>query len=153
EPVPAGSQAVDLDIGSALGDRDSTMESPTRTTDAHLALHDSDFSGDATTRQMTQRVQSEEPAPVMPEYGMEEGTQAPTVEQRGMYGQDNPTIRQKGDMALRQGGVDQTAELNVDDLGLDLTALDTVDQPGLSASSDAPTMVAGLDEQSRRVIE
>jgi len=153
EPVPSGSHAVDLDIGSALGDRDTTVESPTRTTDAHLALHDSDFSGDATTRQMTQRVKSEEPAPVMPEYGMEEGTEAPTVEQPGVYGQDNPTIRQKVDMALRQGGVDQTAELNVDDLGLDLTALDTVDQPGLSASSDAPTMVAGLDEQSRRVME
>jgi pilus assembly protein FimV len=70
-----------------------------------------------------------------------------------VYGQDNPTIRQKVDMALRQGGVDQTAELNIDDLGLDLSALDTVDQPGLGASPDAPTLVAGLDERSRRLME
>jgi len=157
EPVPGleGSDGgVDLDIGSALGDKDSTIESPTRTTDAHLALHENDFSGDATTRQMTQRVTSEEPAPIMPEYGLTSAEEAPTVEQPAMHGQqDNPTIRQKVDMALRQGGVDQTAELNIDDLGLDLSALDTVDQPGLGASPDAPTLVAGLDERSRRVME
>ena len=43
EPVSGGDgDGVDLDIGSALGDRDATAESPTRTTDAHLALHDGD---------------------------------------------------------------------------------------------------------------
>jgi pilus assembly protein FimV len=152
EPLPSDSDGVDLDIGSALGDRDSTVESPTRTTDAHLALHDHDYSGEATTRQMTQRVQAEEPEPMLPDYGLE-SAEAPTVEQPAMPGQDNPTIRQKVDMALRQPGVEQTAELNIDDLGLDLTALDTVDQPGLGSSPDAPTMVAGLDEQSRRLME
>ena len=41
EPVPGTEQdGIDLDIGSALGERDATAESPTRTTDAHLALHD-----------------------------------------------------------------------------------------------------------------
>src|SRR5204862_4968699 len=29
----------------------------------------------------------------------------------------------------------------------------TVDQPGLGASSDAPTLVAGMDERSRKVME
>ncbi len=49
---------VDLDIGSALGDRDATAESPTRTTDAHLALHDShgDEATVARTREITARV-------------------------------------------------------------------------------------------------
>lgn len=156
EPMPAGVDGgVDLDIGSALGDGEATAESPTQTTDARLALHDSDASGDATTRQMTQRVRAdEEPAPIMPEYGME-SSDAPTVEHPAIHGQDpdNPTIRQKVDMALRQSGVDQTAELNIDDLGLDLTALDTMDQPGLGASPETPTLVAGLDEKSRRVME
>jgi pilus assembly protein FimV len=49
--------------------------------------------------------------------------------------------------------VDQTAELAIDDLGLDLNSLDTVDQPALGAGADSPTMVAGLDEHSRRLLE
>ena len=48
---------------------------------------------------------------------------------------------------------EQTAELAIDDLGLDLNSLDTVDQPALGAGADAPTMVAGLDEHSRRLLE
>ena len=155
-PVPGleSGDGVDLDIGSALGDKDFTHESSMRTTDAHLALQEKDFSGNATTRQMTQRLTSEEPAPIMPEFGLEESEDAPTVEQPGMHAQGgNPTIRQKVDMALRQGGVDQTAEINIDDLGLDLSALDTMDQPGLGASPDAATLVAGFDERSRRVME
>jgi pilus assembly protein FimV len=138
EAVPGASEGVDLDIGSALGD--NTVESPTGTTDAHLALHEQDFSGDATTRQMTQQVRSDDT------------TEAPTIEQPGISRLDNPTIRQKVNMALRQSGADQTAELNIDDLGLDLSSLDTIDQPGLGASPDAATLVAGFDEHSRRVM-
>lgn len=156
EPVPGGDDhgAVDLDIGSALSDRDATAESPTRTTDAHLALHDGDEETTATTREITREMPStDEPAPLMPDYNLDDSEEAPTVEQPAVYGGDNPTIRQKVDMALKQGGgADQTAELAIDDLGLDLTALDTVDQPGLGSSPDAPTLVAGLDEHSRRVM-
>jgi pilus assembly protein FimV len=153
EPVP-GTEGVDLDIGSALGDRDATAESPTRTTDAHLALHEN-FGDESTvqrTREITARVPTQEDAPVMPDYDLS-GAEAPTVEQPGVFDHDNPTIRQKVDSALRQPGVDQTAELAIDDLGLDLTALDTIDQPGLGSSPDAPTLVAGLDDHSRRVME
>jgi len=56
---------------------------------------------------------------------------------------------------------DQTAEVSIDDLGLDLDHLEE-SSPGLSSShdelnvtdhpSDAPTMVAGLDEKSRRLM-
>jgi pilus assembly protein FimV len=57
-------------------------------------------------------------------------------------------------MALKQTpAAEQTAELAIDDLGLDLAGLDTVDQPGLGASSDAPTLVAGMDDRSRKIIE
>ena len=155
EPVPDGEGGVDLDIGSALGDRDATAESPTRTTDAHLALHDSqgDEATVARTREITARVPTQEDAPVMPDYDLSGSEEAPTVEQPA-YDNDEATIRQKVDTVLKQGGADQTAELAIDDLGLDLTALDTIDQPGLgSADPDAPTLVAGLDERSRRVME
>jgi pilus assembly protein FimV len=54
---------------------------------------------------------------------------------------------------MRQNSAEQTAELAIDDLGLDLGALDTMDQPGLGSSPDAPTLVAGMDDHSRRVME
>jgi FimV-like protein len=55
---------------------------------------------------------------------------------------------------LRQsGGVEQTAELAIDDLGLDLGALDTIDHPTLVTSPDSPTLVAGLDDTSRHLME
>ena len=55
---------------------------------------------------------------------------------------------------------DQTAELSIDDLGLDLDHLEdssaaSVSIPRLEVTdhpSDAPTMVAGLDEKSRRMM-
>ena len=88
----------------------------------------------------------------MPEFGSE--SEGPTVEQPQLSNTENPTIRQKVAMALKQGhSAEQTAELAIDDLGLDLGALDTVDQPGLGASSDAPTLVAGMDERSRKIME
>jgi pilus assembly protein FimV len=152
EPVPAnGAGSLDLDIGSALGDADATQQS--RTNDENLALHDQGVDldvGSATTRQMTQKMNRDSTA-VMNSYG--DTQEQPTIEQPGMY-QDNPTIRQKVEVAMRGAGsgIEQTAELAIDDLGLDLTALDTIDQPGLGAS-DAPTLVAGLDEKSRRMMD
>jgi pilus assembly protein FimV len=152
EPVPGMTGGdVDLDIGSALGDADATAESPTNATDRSAALLEHSFTdaSTATTRQMTARLQ--EPDPMMPEFGPD--AEGPTVEQPALSSPENPTIRQKVEIALRHSGADQTAELAIDDLGLDLGALDTIDQPGLGASSDAPTLVAGLDERSRKVME
>ncbi len=148
EPVPGQADSgVDLDIGSALGD--STAE--VAVTDRNLALNHTETGTTGTTRQMTQKIAREEETFVS-EFGSE--SEGPTVEQPQLTSADNPTIRQKVAMALKQGpSAEQTAELAIDDLGLDLGALDTVDQPGLGASSDAPTLVAGMDERSRKVIE
>ena len=83
--------------------------------------------------------------------------EGPTVEQPQLRSNDNPTIRQKLETALKQGAGDQTAELAIDDLGLDVGQVDTVDQPGIASASastpDAPTLVAGMDDRSRRVME
>jgi pilus assembly protein FimV len=76
------------------------------------------------------------------------------VEQPGLYGGTtaNPTIKQKVASALKQGGMaEQTAELAIDDLGLDLGALE--DSPNLNSTQEAPTLVAGLDERSRRIMD
>jgi pilus assembly protein FimV len=147
EPVPGQDGGVDLDIGSALG-ADHAEANETETFGLETTFN-SNATG--TTRQMTQRI-TREPEPLMPEFGSE--SEGPTVEQPQLTGTDNPTIRQKVAMALKQGhSAEQTAELAIDDLGLDLGALDTVDQPGLGASPDAPTLVAGMDERSRKVME
>jgi pilus assembly protein FimV len=87
----------------------------------------------------------------MPDFGAD--PEAPTVEQPVFSSPDNPTIRQKVEIAMRQNSAEQTAELAIDDLGLDLGALDTMDQPGIGNSPDAPTLVAGMDDHSRRVME
>jgi pilus assembly protein FimV len=147
EPIPGQAEGgVDLDIGSALGDNTHDLGDAT---DRNFGTFNNNATG--TTRQMTQKL-SREPEPLMPEFGPE--SEGPTVEQPQLSTVENPIIRQKVAMALKQGHTaEQTAELAIDDLGLDLGALDTVDQPGLGASSDAPTLVAGMDERSRKIME
>jgi len=149
---PAGGESaagVDLDIGAAVGDQ--AAESPSIVTDRNAALLESTFSSTTgTTRQMTARVRPDST-------GSTAEMEGPTVEQPALSPQSQPTVRQKVETALRKGGVDQTAELAVDDLGLDIGAVDTVDQPGPAAAAsstpDAPTLVAGLDERSRKAME
>jgi pilus assembly protein FimV len=152
EPVPGeAAQGVDLDIGAAVGDRDPTMESTTNVTDRNALLENSFVGGNTgTTRQMTARVRQDGTGTAEME--------GPTVEQPQLTRADNATVRQKLETALRQSaGTEQTAELAIDDLGLDVGQIDTVDQPGIAAAStsspDTPTLVAGLDEHSRKVIE
>lgn len=152
EPPRAG---VDLDFNTALGggseDTDSTGEAPAlEPDDLDFVLDDpsrgSDQSGN-TTREMTATMPSKRG---LDENMLPDSSEAPTVEQPALRSGDNPTIRQKVDMALRQGGAaEQTAELAIDDLGLDLGALENESAGG----SDAPTMVAGLDDRSRRIME
>jgi pilus assembly protein FimV len=151
-------QALDLDIGSALGEGESAAAaSPGSATDRNLALTDKHFMDSAatgSTREMTATLPGRgQPAG---EFGTE--IEGPTVEQPALRMSEHPTIKQKVETALKQGGVaEQTAELAIDDLGLDLGAFEN-EQPGADAGSaegspETPTLVAGLDEHSRRVME
>jgi len=151
DPVPAEAQhGVDLDIGSAVGDLDATAESQSGITDRNVALLENSFTGNSgSTRQMTSRVRQGG--------GNTAEMEGPTVEQPQLSPSDNPTLRQKLENVMRQGNAEHTAELAIDDLGLDVGAVDTIDQPGIASAAastpDTPTLVAGLDEQSRRVME
>jgi pilus assembly protein FimV len=150
EPVAGEVQGVDLDIGAAVADHAASVESTTNVTDRNAALLENTFLGGSTgtTRQMTARVRQDP--------GATGESEAPTVEQPTMSS-DNPTIRQKVETALGHVSTEATAELAIDDLGLDVGQVDTVDQPGLAAAAtstpDSPTLVAGLDEHSRGVME
>ena len=112
-----------------------------------------------------------------PERGADESTtremaprDEPTVESEMMSFVDSPTAESP---MLKSNGVhdrissklgsvkaDQTVEVSIDDLGLDLDQLEQTGAPSISGSSleetdhpsDAPTMVAGLDEKSRRMM-
>ena len=150
EPVPGeAAQALDLDIGTAVGDR---HEATTSVTDRNVALSENSFTGTTgttgTTRQMTARIRHG---------GGTTEMEGPTVEQPALPGAHQPTIRQKVETAMRKGVSEATAELAIDDLGLDMGTVDTIDQPGpttaAASTPDAPTLVAGLDDRSRKVME
>src|SRR6185503_17566995 len=113
-----------------------------------LALPDRQSTGQ-TTREMTVKMAAA-------------GSQEPTVEQPALRPLDEPTIREKVEGAMRRKlSSDQTAELALDDLGLELGSLEQTDSSlGLKPiggaptgpDANAPTMVAGLDENSQRLL-
>jgi pilus assembly protein FimV len=147
---------MDLDLGSSAHDRD--LEGTAR---LDFSLDDPARGGDAlartaTTRQMAQPGFGEDTS--TQRIATPEGQDGPTVEQPQLN--DGGTLRQKIDARTQFISNDQTAELALDDLGLDLGRLDTtrttlLDDSRLTremASPDAPTLVAGLDDTSRRMI-
>ena len=145
---------IDLDIGTAIGERDPTAEAAAaQATDKNFALSDEIDTATGSTQEMTAgRMAAARFG------GLNEGVtvESPTIDQQlgATTNASNATVREKVEKALQQTPhVDQTAELAIDDLGLDLNSLDTVDQPALGSGADAPTMVAGLDEHSRRLLE
>jgi pilus assembly protein FimV len=96
--------------------------------------------------------------------------ETPTLESPAMLTAELSGVRQQIESKLAGPGVEQTAELALDDLGLDLHGLEDSSVPTFDNSnsnlqktghpleatdhpSDAPTMIAGLDERSRRLME
>ena len=166
--LEGGENRVDIDLfGDPEGERSSldhsiakegedtaaTGESPR----PHTATDHLDFTLDA-----PERGADESPTREMP------SRDDPTVESELMSFTMEPTaespVLKPEDVGKRIASklpskADQTAEVSIDDLGLDLEALDqtgtgevtqlgeTTDHP-----TDAPTMVAGLDERSRRMM-
>jgi pilus assembly protein FimV len=136
--IPANQISTGLDVGL-----DFMLDDPAR---------GDDLARTATTRQMAQ-----------PGFQDDAGTQKlaidPTIEQ--LQFDSGATAISKLDAQAQFGGGDQTAELALDDLGLDLGKLDSTNDTMLDDSRltqslsgpDSPTLVAGLDETSRRLIE
>ena len=159
---------IDLDLGSADDGTAATGESPALAGDGLDFLVDSTATATAATREMP--VQTVE-TPTIESAAFDSQTiesetfqsphDTPTVETPALRREG--TVREKIDSALfRQGhdaSADQTAELALDDLGLDHSDL-LSGEAGIEAldeetdhPADAPTMVAGLDDNSRRLLE
>lgn len=160
-PEGAGGGGIDLDLGGVLGDEEDTAitgESPSLKGDdgVDFVLDDTGEAraGDsATTREMAARTQ-ETPTIESRAYGGD----TPTVESPTLRDRASSTMKEKIDSALfrkESSAADQTAELALDDLGLDLDALRGAEAGPLDDDdhpTDAATMVAGMDEKSRRLI-
>jgi pilus assembly protein FimV len=153
-----GGVGLDLDLGAALGDTPAEAQSDKLgDSGVDFVLDDPERGNDATgsTREMPEAPPRPGATATMQVINTGTASQdAPTVEQPQLRAGETVTIREKIDAAAR-GGVtaDQTAELALDDLGLDLGALEgTGDETILQQGPDAPTMLAGMDEETRRLI-
>jgi pilus assembly protein FimV len=167
--LEGGENRVDIDLfGDPEGERSRLDHSVAKETDDTSAtgespgLHgssDLDFTLDT-----PERGADESPTREMPP------RDEPTVESELMSFADTPTtespalkandVRDRITSKLGSVKADQTAEVSIDDLGLDLDHLEETGSPSISNShleetdhpADAPTMVAGLDEKSRRMM-
>jgi pilus assembly protein FimV len=152
EPEPV------VDVGRSLTDHDPTGEAQ-GISEEHIdfLLDDPARGADAsggTTREMTAQMPPHREAELPTgAWSAAELSESPTVEQPAVRAGDNPTVRQKVEHALRQSpNAERTAEVPIDDLGLDLSALEP-DHGDSRVAAESPTMVAGLDARSRKLME
>jgi pilus assembly protein FimV len=156
--LEGGENRVDIDLfGEPEGERSS----------AHLAKETDDTASTGESPHLQADTTDLDFTLDTPERGADESPtremaprDEPTVESELMAFSDSPTQESP---ALKRAPLrtDQTAEVSIDDLGLDLDSLESsAPHSALSNSSlsetdhpsDAPTMVAGLDEKSRRMM-
>ena len=157
---PEGERSIDQPLAKEHEDTAATGESPDLRSRSSL-----DFTLDT-----PERGADESPTREMPP------RDEPTVEAEMMNFADSPTtespvlktqemrqeMRDRISSKLPPSKADQTAEVSIDDLGLELDQLEQTGSPSALSipslaetdhPSDAPTMVAGLDERSRRMME
>jgi pilus assembly protein FimV len=166
--LEGGENRVDIDLfgepegeRSTLGHGVADENDDTAATGESPGLHgssDLDFTLDtpergadeSPTREMPPRDEPTVEAELM-NYADAPTQEAPALKTTDMRSPRVPPIR-----------VDQTAEVSIDDLGLNLDHLEETGSPSSDGISpldetdhpaDAPTMVAGLDERSRRMME
>ena len=167
--LEGGENRVDIDLfGDPEGER-SSLDHPlakegddTAATGESPALHTGsglDFTLDAPERGADESPTREMPPRDEPtvESELMNFSEAPTTESPALKANDaHDRISSK----LGSARTDQTAEVSIEDLGLDLDHLEDTGSPSISLSpleetdhpADAPTMVAGLDEKSRRMM-
>jgi pilus assembly protein FimV len=166
--LEGGENRVDIDLfGDPEGERSSLDHRPlakegddsaaTGESPAMRAGSDLDFTLDAPERGADESPTREMPPRDEPtvESELMNFTDAPTMESPALKSND---LHDRISSKLGSVKADQTAEVSIDDLGLDLDHLEETGAPSISQleetdhPADAPTMVAGLDEKSRRMM-
>lgn len=140
--------AVDLDLGAALGGSEATGEAHAMgDTGVDFVLDDPARGGDATgsTREMQQ-------SPTVTLDFNDHSPDSPTVENLMTPDVESPTIRQKLDASSRNfmQSADPTAELSVVDLGLSVSGADTGEHASADGDSSS-TALTSLDEETREL--
>jgi pilus assembly protein FimV len=140
--------AVDLDLGAALGGAEATGEArAVGDTGVDFVLDDPSRGGDATgsTREMVQS------PTVTLDFG-DPSPDSPTVENLITPDVDSPTIRQKLDASTRNmmQSPEPTAEVGIVDLGLQFSNGDTGQHPSVDSDSSSTAMTS-LDEETREL--
>jgi pilus assembly protein FimV len=177
--LEGGENRVDIDLfgdpeGEHSLDHQFANESDTATTGESPGLHANsglDFTldtpergaDDSPTREMAPRDEPTVESELM-NFSNPDLIDGPRVEPPTL---ESPALKSAGArdrLAARMPPqVDQTAEVSIDDLGLDLDHLEATGTPGdhpddgasleeTDHPADAPTMVAGLDDRSRRMM-
>jgi pilus assembly protein FimV len=171
--LEGGENRVDIDLfGEPEGERSNLDHSTAKETDDTAATGESPGLHSSSASSLDFHLDA-------PERGADESPtremlprDEPTVEAELMNFGDSPTtespalktaeMRDRITSKLAASKADQTAEVSIDDLGLDLDQLEqTGTQSGEAVAhlaetdhpADSPTMVAGLDERSRRMME
>jgi pilus assembly protein FimV len=167
--LEGGENRVDIDLfGDPEGERSSLDHHPlanegddiaaTGESPAMRAGSDLDFTLDAPERGADESPTREMPPrdePTVESELMNFADAAPTMESPSLKSND---VHDRISSKLGPVKADQTAEVSIDDLGLDLDHLEETGAPSISQlektdhPADAPTMVAGLDEKSRRMM-
>jgi len=174
--LEGGENRVDIDLfGEPEGER-STLDHPlAKDTDDTAATGESpdlhsrsnlDFTLDTPERGADSSPTRDVPARDEPtvESELMNFADAPTTESPVLKTAEMKTADMRDRVSSKLGAskADQTAEVSIDDLGLDLDHLEQTGTPSADSipqlaetdhPSDAPTMVAGLDERSRRMME
>ena len=153
---PDGERSIDQTIAKDIDDTAATGESSGMHAGADLDFtldHAERGADDSPTREMPPRDEPTVESELM-NFSDAPTAESPTLKPTDLRGR----ISSKLDKATK---AEQTAELSIDDVGLDLDHLEgaasgaSVSIPQLEETdhpSDAPTMVAGLDEKSRRMM-
>jgi len=174
--LEGGENRVDIDLfGEPEGERSSLDHPLAKEHNDNAATGESPGMGAKSnldfTLDMPERGADESPTREMPQ------RDEPTVETELMNFADSPTAELPAlkTAEMNTAGMldrnppkpaglkaDQTAEVSIDDLGFDLDHLEQTGAPSANSigpleetdhPSDAPTMVAGLDDRSRRMME
>jgi pilus assembly protein FimV len=147
-------EAVDLDLGAALGDKDKTGQAKrVGDTGVDFVLDDPLRGAESTgiTREMPEQEGAQTGVTAEVTALQSPSGDSPTVEQPTLVVGDHPTIRQK--LEPRSSDMpagDRTAEVALDDLGLDLGALEGAEgEVSFDATGESPTLLASLDETAR----
>jgi pilus assembly protein FimV len=151
---PEGERGHEHSIAKDSDDTAATGESPGLHpgTDLDFTLDTPERGADESpTREMAKRDESTVESELL------NFTDSPTTESPALRQAD---ARPSSSKRPAPNKADQTAELSIDDLGLNLDHLEDSSSPSVSIPrlavtdhpSDAPTMIAGLDEKSRRMM-